>query len=151
MKTRNIILMFAAILVSTACTQKPSAGKDQALVDSLTTSATIAMGSGDINKLMSIYADDAIVLSNQMKLSGKDSITNGWKNVCQYAKNFKIYPGVSTVSKDMVFIEGLYTFDWNQGNYSVLAKGVIIQVWKKQADNTWKITYHEANHGDLPK
>jgi ketosteroid isomerase-like protein len=151
MKIRNIILLFAAILVSTACTQKPGADKDKALVDSLTTVATTAWGSGDINKIISIYADDAVVISNQIKLCGKDSITNGWKVSCLYAKNFNIYGGVSSVSKDMVYIEGLYTFDWNKGNYSALAKGVVILVWKKQADNKWKITYHEGNHGDLPK
>ena len=151
MKTRNIILLFTVMLFITACTQKPGADKDKTLVDSLTTVATTAWSSGDINKVMSIYADDAVVLSNQMKLCGKDSITNGWKIVCQYAKNFNTYVSVSAVSKDMVYVEGLYTFDWNQGNYSALAKGVAILVWKKQADNTWKITYHEENHGDLVK
>ena len=151
MKTRNIILLFTAILFITACTQKPSTDKDKALVDSLTTVAATAWGSGEIDKVMSIYADDAIVISGQIKMSGKDSITNGWKYVVQYAKNFKTYQYVSSVSEEMVFMEGLYTFDWNQGNYSALAKGVAILVWKKQADNTWKITYHEENHGDLVK
>lgn len=151
MKTRNIILLFTAMLFITACTQKPDTSKNQALVDSLTIVANTAWSSGDINKIISIYADDAVVISNQIKLCGKDSITNGWKVVCQYAKNFNTYVGVSSVSKDMVFIEGLYTFDWNKDNYSALAKGIVILVWKKQADNKWKITYHEGNHGDLPK
>lgn len=151
MKTRNIFLLFTAMLFITACTQRPDNSKNQALVDSLTTVAANAWGSGDINKLISIYADDAVVISNQTKLCGKDSITNGWKVSCLYAKNFNIYGGISSVSKDMVYIEGLYTFDWNKGNYAALAKGVVILVWKKQADNKWKITYHEGNHGDLPK
>ena len=151
MKTRNIILLFTAMLFITACSQKPCADKDKALVDSLTTVATTAWSSGDINKIIGIYADDAVVISNQTKLCGKDSITNSWKISCQYAKNFNTSVGVSSVSKDMVYIEGLYTFDWNKGNYSALAKGVVILVWKKQADNKWKITYHQGNHGDLPK
>jgi uncharacterized protein (TIGR02246 family) len=151
MKTKNIILLFTAMLFITACTQKPSTDKDKALVDSLTTAAATAWGSGEIDKVMSIYADDAIVISGQIKMAGKDSITNGWKYVVQYAKNFKTYQSVSSVSEEMVFIEGLYTFDWNQGNYSELCKGVAILVWKKQADNSWKITYHEENHGDLVK
>lgn len=151
MKTKNIILPFVVMLFITACTQKPVADKDKALVDSLNTVAAAAWGSGEIDKVMSIYADDAIVISGQIKMSGKDSITSGWKYVVPYAKNFKTYQYVSSVSEDMVFVEGLYTFDWNQGNYSALAKGTAILVWKKQVDNTWKITYHQEDHGDLVK
>jgi uncharacterized protein (TIGR02246 family) len=151
MKTRNIILLFTVMLFITACTQKPGVDKDKALVDSLNTVAATAWGSGEIDKVMSIYAEDAIVISGQIKMSGKDSITNGWKNVVQHAKNFKTYLYVSSVSEDIVFTEGLYTFDWTQGNYSALAKGAAIVVWKKQVDKTWKITYHEENHGDLVK
>jgi ketosteroid isomerase-like protein len=134
-----------------AFTQKPSDDKNKALVDSLNSVATTAWGSGVIDKVMNIYADDAVVISGQNKMAGKDSIANGWKYVAPYAKNFKTYESVFSVSNDMVFIEGLFTFDWNKDNYSALAKGVAIVVWKKQADNTWKITYHEEDHGDLVK
>jgi ketosteroid isomerase-like protein len=151
MKTRNIILLFAAILLVTACTQKPTADKGKALVDSLNVVATTAFGSGEIDKLISIYADDAIVISGQFKMAGKDSIAKGWKSSAPHAKNFKIYQYVSSVSEDMVFVEGFYTFDWTWVNSSALAKGVTIMVWKKQADKTWKITYHEENHGNLVK
>jgi ketosteroid isomerase-like protein len=151
MKTRNIILLFTAMLFITACTQKPDTSKNQALVDSLNAVATTAWGSGVIDKVINIYADDAVVISGQIKMAGKDSIANVWKYVAPYAKNFKTYESVFSVSDDMVFIEGLFTFDWNKDNYSALAKGVAIVVWKKQADNTWKITYHEEDHGDLPK
>jgi len=151
MKKRNIILLFTAMIFIAACTQKPGADKDKALVDSLNTVAVTAWGSGEIDKVMSIYADDAVVISGQMKIGGKDSIANAWKYVVPYAKNFKTYQYVASVSEDMVYVEGLFTFDWNQGNYSALAKGVQIIVWKKQADNTWKITYSEENHGDLVK
>jgi uncharacterized protein (TIGR02145 family) len=44
MKTRDIILLFTVILFITDCTQKPSAHKDKANVDSLTTVATNANG-----------------------------------------------------------------------------------------------------------
>jgi len=151
MKTRNIIPLFAAILCITACTQKPETSKNQALVDSLNAVATTAWGSGVIDKVINIYADDAVVISGQIKMAGKDSIANGWKYTAPYAKNFKTYESVFSVSDDIVFIEGFFTFDWNKDNYSAHAKGVAIVVWKKQADNTWKITYHEEDHVDLPK
>jgi uncharacterized protein (TIGR02246 family) len=151
MKTRNIILLFIAMLFILACKQKPSDDMNKALVDSLNIVATTAWGSGEIDKVMNIYADDAVVISGQTKMAGKDSIANGWKYVVPYAKNFKTYESVFSVSDNMVFIEGLYTFDWTKDNYSALAKGVAIVVWKKQADNTWKITYYEEDHGDLVK
>jgi len=151
MKTKNVFLVFTVMLFITACTQKPNSNKNEALVDSLTTVFTTVSSSGEIDKIMSLYTDDAIVISGQTKMCGKDSIFNGWKDVASFATNFKAYQSIYSVSEDMVFTEGLYTFDWNQGDYSALAKGVSILVWKKQADNTWKITYLEENHGDLIK
>ena len=100
---------------------------------------------------MSIYSDDAVVITGQSKLGGKDSVANVWKNVIPYAKNFKIHQSVFSASDDMVFIEGFFTFDWNKDNYSAFCKGKTILVWKKQTNNSWKITYHEENHGDLVK
>jgi len=149
MKAKIFLLVIAFLIV--ACSQKTSTEKDKALVDSLIKTASDAWSSGDIEKAMSIYADDALLISGQIKMGGKDSISIGWKNIIPYAKNFKIYQCVSSVSEEMVFIESLFTFDWNQGSYSALAKGVTIMVWKRQADNTWKITYQEENHGDLKK
>jgi len=151
MKTKNLILLFFAMFFIIACTQKPSDNNNKALVDSLSAAANTAWSSGEIDKVMSIYANDAVVISGQIKMGGKDSISNGWKNVVHYATNFKTYNTVSSVTDDMVFIEGLYTFDWTQGNYSALAKGVAIVVWQKQSDNSWKITYHQEDHGDIVK
>jgi ketosteroid isomerase-like protein len=100
---------------------------------------------------MSIYADDAIVNSGGIKMCGKDSIAGGWKYVVPFAKNFSVYKGLSSVSSDMIYAEGLFTFDWQKDNHSAFAKGIFTLVWKKQQDGLWKITYHSEEHGDLAK
>jgi ketosteroid isomerase-like protein len=151
MKTKTFFLLFVAILGTSACTQKPVINKDLALVDSLAAIAVKSWGSGDINQVVSIYAADAIVISGEMKMCGKDSITAGWKEVVPFAKNFTFHKGFSSVTSDMIFAEGLYTFDWHRDNYSALAKGLTTLVWKKQPDGSWKITFQIEEHGDLVK
>ena len=151
MKTKVFFILLVAILGTSACTQKKVCNMDQALIDSLATIAAKAWSSGDINQVMSIYADDAIVVSGGVKMCGKDSITAGWKYVVPFAKNFTVYKGLSSVTSDMVYAEGLFTFDWQQDNYSAFAKGIFTLVWKKQPDGYWKITYHSEEHGDLVK
>jgi ketosteroid isomerase-like protein len=151
MKTRSIILLFTALLFVSACKQMPADDKGKALVDSLNVVASTVWGSGALDKVMNLYADEAVMISGKYKMAGKDSIAVGWGAVVPYAKNFKMHECVFSVSDNMVFIEGLFTFDWNKDNYSSLAKGVSIVVWEKQADSSWKITYQEENHGDWVK
>jgi uncharacterized protein (TIGR02246 family) len=151
MKTKNLLIVLASMLFIIACTQKPVENKDKELVESLKAIAVAGWGSGDITKLMNLYTDDAVVISGKIKMNGKDSISSGWSQVIQYAKNFNAYQCVYSVSEDMVYVQGYYIFDWTGGASPVLAKGTYILVWKKQADNSWKITFHQEDHGDIAK
>jgi len=151
MKTKAFFLLLIFILGTSACTQKTVSTNDQTIVDSLAIIASEAWSSGDINQVMSIYADDAIVISGGIKMCGKDSISGGWKYVVPFAKNFTVYKGLSSVSSNMIYAEGLFTFDWQKDNYSAFAKGIFTLVWKKQSDGFWKIAYHSEEHGELVK
>src|SRR5512133_1374444 len=104
MKT-NHILIAVLVLFNVSCTQKPISNKDQALVDSLATAMSDAFNSGDANKVLSIYTDDAIFLNGLIKFSGRDSLASGFTTMVRYSKNFRFFPGVSSVTPDMIYME----------------------------------------------
>jgi ketosteroid isomerase-like protein len=151
MKSVNILIIFTFLLFLAACTPKVTLNNDQSIVDSLINVATAAFNSGDISKANNIFADDAVVIEGNLKAAGKDSIEKIWKVPIQHIKNFTFYKGLSSVTEDMVYCEGLFTFDWSMDNYSAFCKGKMIIIWKKQNDGSWKITYNEENHADLVK
>lgn len=151
MKTRNIILIAAAILFNISCKQKTEVCRDQILVDSLATEAVNAFNSGDVSKALSLYTDDIVFINGNVTMNTKDSLSNGFRYMFEHMKNFNYTNGISSVSKDMIFAEGMFTFDWNIDNHTSIGKGVMVLVYIKQPDNSWKITYCKENHGDIPK
>lgn len=149
----NTILKISFVVLLTtliACTQNSQALKDKDLVGSLTKDVTLAFNSGDVNKLMNYFADDAIVISCGWIMSGKDSIASGMKYILEHSSKMMTSTSLFSVSGDMVFTQGLITFNWKNEGYSALAKGAVTMIWKKQNDGVWKITFEEENHGDLP-
>ncbi|MGD0582252.1 MAG: nuclear transport factor 2 family protein [Bacteroidales bacterium] len=143
---------FIALLASLiACTQNSQALKDKDLAGSLTKEVTLAFNSGNVNKLMTYFADDAIVISCGWRMSGKDSIASGMKYMLEHSSNMNTSIGPFSVNGNVIFIQGLITFNWKNESYSALAKGSMIMIWKKQNDDSWKITFEEENHGDLPE
>ncbi|MFN8256305.1 MAG: nuclear transport factor 2 family protein [Bacteroidales bacterium] len=152
MKIKFFIITFISIIVFYSCINNYEPGnKNDALVDSLIKVLTDGTNSGDLNKVSEIYADDAVVISMNSRAGGIDSIRKMWEIPSKHAKNFVHYKGVSSVTDDMVYMQGMFTFDWSMDNYNAACKGNMVVVWKKQADGKWKITYEEENHGDLVK
>jgi uncharacterized protein (TIGR02246 family) len=144
----SFIVLLASLV---ACSQNSQVLKDKELAGSLTRDFTLAFNSGDLNKLMNYFADDAIVISCGWRMSGKDSIAGGMKYMLEHSSSLITSMGPISVSGDLVFTQGLITFVWKNEGYSAIAKGAVIMIWKKQNDGSWKITYEEENHGDLPE
>jgi len=150
---KTIIRISAAILLTSilSCSRNSQVPADKGLVSSLTNDFTIAFNSGDVTRLMKSFADDAIVISCGWRMSGRDSIEGGMKYMLEHSSEMIIDPGISNVTDDIIFLQGLVTLKWKNEAYSALAKGVILLIWKKQDNGSWKITFEEENHGDLPE
>jgi ketosteroid isomerase-like protein len=151
MKTIYIIVSAFIVLFTISCEKKAAVCSDKLLADSLAAVAADAFNSGDVSKALSIYASDAVFLNGPLKMSNPDTIANGFKYMFQHSRNFTYYPCLSSVTKELVFIEGMFTFEWHADNNMSIGKGSMIVIFKKQADNKWKITYCEENHGDIVK
>jgi ketosteroid isomerase-like protein len=151
MKTKYFILSAFIIFFTISCEKKTVVNSDKLLADSLAAVAADAFNSGDVSKALNTYASDAVFLNGTAKMSNIDTIANAFKYMFQHSKNFKYYPCLSSVTKELVFIEGMFTFEWHMDNNMSIGKGSMIVIFKKQADKKWKITYCEENHGDIVK
>jgi len=150
MKTKLFSLIGLIIIFMIACAPKDTKS-DQALVNSLAALSSDAFNSNDVNRTLGLFTDDAVFLNGQVKISGADSLRKSFTYMFQHSSNFRYFPALWSVKEDMVFIEGMFTFDWAMNGAVSHAKGVMREVFIKQPDGSWKITYSEENHGDILK
>jgi uncharacterized protein (TIGR02246 family) len=100
--------------------------------------------SRDLDKAVSVYADDAVQFPDkQPKLEGKENIRKGWQQLFAAPG-----PGLSFAttkvdvahSADMAWESGTYDFAIADKKGTVTHEiGKYIVVWKKQSDGTWKV------------
>ena len=141
-------MRFLLLLVaSTACHKRTMAqnnrAADEAAIKALDAEWSKAAGSKNVDKTVSYYAGDAIVMpSNSPALTSKEAIRAMWQGMLG-APNFS---GGWTATKvevarsgDLAYVTG--TYEISQADASgkpVTDKGKYLEVWKKQADGSWK-------------
>lgn len=157
MKTRLIIPALLVFLAFSACTNKTEtnenkACENKALVDSLIAQAAQAYNSGDVQKILDLYTDDVVFISQNLRIGGKDSLAVVLsEGMVPYISNFNIEKGITAVTDNLIYFQGMFTFDWSKDNYSAMGKGLMTTVIKRQADNSWKTTLAIEDHGDIIK
>jgi ketosteroid isomerase-like protein len=96
----------------------------------------------DASLTASAYADDAVLLPpNGEPVRGKAAIEAFWKQ--QYGGGFNAVDGVSnglTTSGDLGYEWGTATFEVQAGNQTVVDVTKYVNVLKKDAAGSWKIT-----------
>jgi ketosteroid isomerase-like protein len=103
----------------------------------------------DLDKTVSFYADDAVVLPpNQAAVTTKDGIRNLWKGFFDSLTDisWKTTRVEMAKSGDMGYLIGTYEMTLKDGSKD---KGKYCEVWKKQADGKWKVTVDMVS-SDLP-
>lgn len=140
--TRSIITAVAFMIV--CCSQpKPDVEAEGEKVMQLSKEWSEAASGGDVEKTVSYWADDAIVMSaGQPTYKGKDAIRR------MVEESVKI-PGFSirwepqsvevSESGDMAYLieESQISFTDSTG-HPVTQKNKAVSIWRKQADGTWK-------------
>jgi ketosteroid isomerase-like protein len=113
-----------------------------------------AAAAKDLEQTIAYYSDDAIVLPpNTASATTKDAIRNAWKDLL-------VSPGLAITWKPTrVELARSGDLAWISGTYEVTMKdptgkpirdrGKYLEVWKKQADGTWKCGADTWN-SDLP-
>jgi uncharacterized protein (TIGR02246 family) len=98
----------------------------------------------DLDKTMSFYADDALVLSPKIPLvQGKDNIRTGWKQMFLIpGPGLTFTTGEVQVARsdDLAWEHGAYDFATSDKKGKTTTEhGKYITIWKKQADGAWKV------------
>jgi ketosteroid isomerase-like protein len=103
----------------------------------------------DLDKTVSFYADDAVVLPpNQAAVTTKDGIRNLWKGFLDSLMeiSWKTSRVEMAKSGEMGYLIGTYAMTLKDGSKD---KGKYCEVWKKQADGKWKVST-DMFSSDLP-
>ena len=143
----NTLLVFLLLLLSltTACQNQMAhdTHADENALKTLDAEWAKAAGGKDVDKTVSYYSDDAIVLPpNSPPLTSKEQIHAMWKGLLG-APGFSGGWSATRVdvarSGDFAYVTGTYEMTENDASGKPQTdKGKYLEVWKKQADGSWK-------------
>jgi uncharacterized protein (TIGR02246 family) len=141
----TLFVFLFLLALSTACHRQgtsDTSAADEAAVKKLDDEWSKATGSRDVEKMISYYSDDAMVmLPNIPTLTGKESIRTFWSSMLDsgFSGGWNATKVEVARSGDLAFVTGSYQFNDNEGSgKSMTDKGKYFAVWKKQADGNWK-------------
>jgi ketosteroid isomerase-like protein len=147
MKTKTLIVTFIAGLAAAVCLAADTK-IEQALRD-LNAQWSKAAGAKDLDKTVSFYSDDAVVLPpNQAAVTTKDGVRALWKDLIgsMTSVSWKTERVEMSKSGDMACLSGTYELTMNDGTKD---HGKYCEVWEKKADGKWKCGTDIWN-SDLP-
>jgi len=145
-----------AFLLLAGCSAPSSADlrADEQAVRRLDTEWVEAAQSKQVDAWMAFYADDATVLPpNEAMATDKDSIrksVSGLLGLPELEISWQPTKVEVARSGDLAYLYGTYeaTFDEAPGKRT-MDRGKIVEIWKKQADGSWKCIVDTWN-SDLP-
>jgi len=146
MKINLLLLLLPALLLTTACMNKQEKSAIPE-TDSLMAPWMNAWHAGDTEKIAACFTPDAVVILPDTMMTGIEMIRKAWIGpVAKSLGNLAITNKTEEKSGEIACISGSYTNDWVQ-NDSVVghAKGYYTFLFKKQADNQWKISVVNLN------
>jgi ketosteroid isomerase-like protein len=153
MKTRKLVLIVCLVVLPLAivCNFPPTAtgaGADEKAVRDADDAWSKAALAKDLDKTVSYYADDAIVLPpNEPMVTTKEGIHNLWKGFLDSLTTISWKTSRVEVSKsaDMAVTTGTYEMTMKDGTKD---HGKYCEVWEKKG-GTWKVAT-DMFSSDLP-
>ena len=140
MKTKTFVVILAlglAVLCRAGDTKI-----EQALRD-LDAQWSAAAGTKDVDKTVSFYSDNATVLPpNEAAATTKDAIRKTWADLLAspgLVISWKATKVEAAKSGDLAFVSGTYELTMTDASGNpVNDRGKYVEVWEKQANETWK-------------
>jgi len=156
MKTKSLVLAGCIALLSFTFAGTAAAADtkiEQALRD-LDAKWSAAAGAKDIDKTVSYYSEDAVVMPpNAPSAKTRETIRSAWKEMLTTpgaAIRWKATKVEVAKAADLAYVSGTYEEAMTDASgKSVKDHGKYVEVWKKQADGTWKVVADIWN-SDLP-
>jgi ketosteroid isomerase-like protein len=156
-RVSTLVLVLSLLSLSTACKTQATAdtrADDEAALRKLDEEWSKAAGSKDVDKTISYYSDDAMVMPpNIPTLTGKEPIRTLWKSMIEspsFSGGWKATKVEVARSGDLAYVSGTYEFNEKDESGKLLTdKGKFLEVWKKQAGGSWKCVA-DMFSSDLP-
>ena len=143
MKTRLFLIITLVVLpIAIVCNFPPTvkgAGADEKAVRDADNAWSKAAGAKDLDKTVSYYADDAVIMPpNEAAVTTKEGIRNLWKGFLDSLQDISWRTTRVEVSKsgDMAVLLGTYEMTMKDGSKD---KGKYCEVWEKKAGGKWKV------------
>ena len=150
MKTHASIVLFLFSFAASTLAGDPK--PEQALRDA-DDQWSKAAGAHDLEKTVSFYSSDAIVLPpNGAAITTKDGIHDMWKQIIRDMQSMSWKATRVEVAKsgDLGYITGAYEMSIKDETGKLINdKGKYLEVWKKQSDGSWKCSA-DMFSSDLP-
>jgi len=138
----RIILMLSLLALSSACQSTATrGGADETALRKLDDEWSRAVGAKDVEKTMSYYADDALMMPpNIPTLSGKQSIRTLWQSLLDAPGFTGGWKATKVeISGNLSYVTGTYEItETDESGKPMTDKGTYLKVWKKQPDGSWK-------------
>ena len=146
MKTKMLVLSIWSALVSFTIVGTAGAADtkiEQALRD-LDAQWSAAAGTKDLDKTVSFYSDNAIVMPpNASSAKTKEAIRSAWKEMLTSpgaAISWKTTKVEVAKAGDLAYVSGTYEETMTDASGKpVKDRGKYVEIFKKQADGTWKV------------
>jgi len=146
--TTQISLLLVLVLLSLfAACQKDTAADtraaDEATLRNLDAEWSKAAGAKDLEKTASYYTDDALILPpNLPTINGKQGARAMWQgmfSVPGFGGGWKATKVEVARSGDLGWVTGTYELsETDASGRPMVDKGKYLEVWRKQADGSWK-------------
>jgi len=149
-----VTLAFMFSCQSQTPAQPDTKAADEATLKNLDAEWSKAAGAKDVDKTVSYYAADSLVLPpNGSAVTSKDAIRSIWKGMLTapgFSGGWTATKAEVARSSDMGYVTGTYTLTMNDaGGKPATDRGKFVEVWKKQGDGSWKCAVDIWN-SDLP-
>src|SRR5207247_4651726 len=147
MKTKLILSGCAALsaltVAGTVSAADTKSAIEQALRD-LDAKWSAAAGAKDVDKTVSYYAEDAMVMPpNAAAATTKEAIRSAWKEMLTTpgsAISWKATKVEVAKAGDLAYVSGTYEETMTDASGKpVNDRGKYVEIFKKQADGTWKV------------
>jgi ketosteroid isomerase-like protein len=146
--TAKISLVCALVLLSlfAACQNQTAAdtrAADEATLRNLDAEWSKAADAKDLDKTVSYYTDDALILPpNLPTIQGKQGARGMWQgmfSVPGFGGGWKATRVEVSRSGDMGWVTGTYELsETDASGRPMVDQGKYLEVWRKQADGSWK-------------
>jgi uncharacterized protein (TIGR02246 family) len=149
------VTCFALVIIASGCgsTPKDTRAADETTIRALDAQWAKSAAAKDLDATVGYYSDDASLLApNSPIASDKQSIRESWNALLGSGTSLTWQATKVEVarSSDLAYVVGTYQLMTDDPKGSVAAdRGKFVEVWKKQADGSWK-TVADIFNSDLP-